>query len=248
MERILAALMFFTRLPFHRIRQVSPQAFRHVTVYWPLAGYLTGGLMALVFFLSSLVLPPMTAIILAIASRLLLTNALHEDGLADFLDGMGGGSSREHTLMIMKDSHIGSFGTIGLIIYFLLFIQVSHIPSGIIPSLLFSADVFSKCVASHIVDVLPYARKQEEAKNKTVYERMSKRDFVLNVTLGAAPALLVLPYRYYPALLSSILLFFLLTGIMRKKIQGYTGDCCGALFLIIEVGLLMTFLAISYVS
>ena len=117
---ILAAFIFFTRLPFWRIREVPAECFKHVVPYWPLSGWLTGSIMAGVLWLSAQILPFSVAVLLALAARLLITGALHEDGLADFFDGFGGGTNRERILSIMKDSHIGSYGVIGLIFYFLL--------------------------------------------------------------------------------------------------------------------------------
>lgn len=114
---ILAAFIFFTRLPFWRIREVPAECFKHVVPYWPLSGWLTGGIMAGVLWLSAQILPFSVAVLLALAARLLITGALHEDGLADFFDGFGGGTNRERILSIMKDSHIGSYGVIGLIFY-----------------------------------------------------------------------------------------------------------------------------------
>ncbi|MBQ2585605.1 MAG: adenosylcobinamide-GDP ribazoletransferase, partial [Bacteroidaceae bacterium] len=117
--RILAALGFFTRLPFWRIANVPKEYFERVVPLWPLAGWLTGGVMALVFWLCSYILPLNLCLIAAILSRVLLTGALHEDGFADFCDGFGGGGTRERTLQIMKDSHIGTYGVLGLILYYL---------------------------------------------------------------------------------------------------------------------------------
>ena len=120
-DRIWAAFIFFTRLPFWRLHEPSKDSYNAVVEYWPLTGWLTGGLMAASLWVSSLYLPYMLAVLLAIMVRLLITGALHEDGLADFLDGFGGGgSNRERILTIMKDSHIGTYGVIGLIIYELL--------------------------------------------------------------------------------------------------------------------------------
>ena len=117
--RVLAAFGFFTRLPFWRIAQVPKEYYERVVPLWPLAGWLTGGVMALVFWLCSYVLPLNLCLIAALVSRLLLTGALHEDGFADFCDGFGGGTSRERILLIMKDSHIGTYGVLGLILYYL---------------------------------------------------------------------------------------------------------------------------------
>ena len=94
---------------------MNGECFRHVVNYWPFAGWITGGTMALTFALAVQILSVPYAILLAIIARLILTGALHEDGLADFIDGMGGGTTRERVLEIMKDSHIGTYGVIGLI-------------------------------------------------------------------------------------------------------------------------------------
>ena len=117
--KLLAALIFFTRLPFWRITEVPAAYFKRVVDYWPFVGWLTGVIMAGTLWLSAQFLPMSTAVILALLARLLVTGALHEDGLADFCDGFGGGTSREKILSIMKDSHIGSYGVLGLIIYYL---------------------------------------------------------------------------------------------------------------------------------
>ena len=86
---LLAAFIFFTRLPFWRLKEVPSECFKHVVPYWPWVGWLTGGLMAMVLGLGSQVMPLSLAWILAIVTRLLVTGALHEDGLADFFDGFG---------------------------------------------------------------------------------------------------------------------------------------------------------------
>ena len=76
--------------------------------------------MALTFWLATMVLPVDVCVVLALVVRVMLTGALHEDGFADFCDGMGGGTDRKRTLEIMKDSHIGTYGVLGLVLYFLL--------------------------------------------------------------------------------------------------------------------------------
>ena len=96
--KLLAALIFFTRLPFWRITEVPAAYFKRVVDYWPFVGWLTGGIMAGTLWLSAQFLPMSTAVILALLARLLVTGALHEDGLADFCDGFGGGTSREKNL------------------------------------------------------------------------------------------------------------------------------------------------------
>ena len=246
MDRILATLLFFTRLPFWRIKQVDAEHFKHVVPLWPLAGWLTGGIMVGILWLAAQVFPLSVAWIIAIIARLLITGCLHEDGLADFCDGMGGGVTRERILLIMKDSHIGTYGVIGLIIYFLLLTQMSALPVWLLCAIVFTGDVWCKFVSSHIINILPYARKEEEAKNKTVYQRMTALEAFVGAIIGCLPFVLFLPKHYWPALLAPVVVFILLVWLMKRRIQGYTGDCCGALFLISELVFLLVCLSLFY--
>ena len=232
---LLAALIFFTRLPFWRLRDVPGECFKHVVPYWPLVGWLTGGLMAASLWLCAQEMPLAAAWIVALTVRLLVTGCLHEDGLADFFDGFGGGTTRERTLAIMKDSHIGTYGVIGLIIYFLLMMQMSCLSLPLLCTLLVCGDCWAKCCASQVINALPYARKEEESKAKVVYNRMSHREFVINLASGLLPACLWLPHRLWWACLGSLLVLLLLLHIMKRRLQGYTGDCCGATFLLCEL-------------
>ena len=77
MLRILAALIFFTRLPFWKVTHVPSEYFKNIVCYWPVVGWLTAGLTVAVLYLSSLILPANMAVILAIVTRLLITGCLH---------------------------------------------------------------------------------------------------------------------------------------------------------------------------
>lgn len=231
---LLAAFIFFTRLPFWRIREVPAACFKHVVPYWPLTGWLTGGIMAAVLWLSAQVLPIEAAWLLAIVSRLWVTGCLHEDGLADFLDGFGGGTTRERTLSIMKDSHIGTYGVIGLVLYFLLLFQLHHLPLLVLCTAAFCADSYSKCCASQLINLLPYSRREEESKAKVVYNRMTPTEWITGMISGVLPIGL-LPMHVWAACLFPPCAFVLLCRLMKRRIGGYTGDCCGAMFLICEL-------------
>lgn len=217
-----------------------------MTGWWSVTGWLTGGISALTFYICHLFLPLEIAVVLAMLSRVLVTGALHEDGLADFIDGFGGGSDRDSTLSIMKDSHIGTFGTIGLIFYFLLtYMLTVSTEVRFIPILLITSDVFCKCVSSHIVYFLPYARPETESKNRTVYSHPTALEETLTLVSGFGVLLLIpsgigfigivpIPYSLVFTMLP-VGVFFLLVLLFRKRIGGYTGDCCGAMFLLTEL-------------
>ena len=240
--RLLAALTFFTRIPFWRIREIPADQFKRVVPLWPLIGWLTGFVMALVLWLCSHVMPLSLAWIFALLSRLLLTGCLHEDGLADFIDGFGGGTSRERTLAIMKDSHIGTYGVIGLIVYFALMLQLPVVISRDTHILaVLCGDCWSKCCAAQLINLLPYARTEETAKNKTVYNRMTLPELLLCFFFGLAPAFVLtfalgwMPTVFLWLLIVPIVVLLLLAWIMKRRINGYTGDCCGATFLLCEL-------------
>lgn len=248
-DDIFAALMFFTRLPWWKLRRVPADSFKRIVGYWPLAGWVTGGLMAAIYGIALFFhLPVALSLLLAFAGRLLLTGALHEDGLADFFDGFGGGRSREQVLTIMKDSHIGTYGVLALVVYVALWItstvSLAQKSDDILIFLLIFGDTWSKWCASQIVNLLPYARKEEDCKIKKVYDRMSPRAFTMGLLFALVPMLgciLFLKETPYMALwicmTASIpnAIMVWLVQYMRRRIGGYTGDCCGATFLLCEL-------------
>ena len=236
---LLAAFIFFTRLPFWRLKEVPSECFKHVVPYWPWVGWLTGSAMAMVLVLGSLVMPVSLAWIWAIVTRLLITGALHEDGLADFFDGFGGGTTRERTLSIMKDSHIGTYGVIGLIVYFLLMLELRHLPVSMLCTLILCGDCWGKLCASQLINFLPYARKEEDSKAKVIYNRMSSKELFFCIAGGTLP-LLLLQSSLWLALITPCLVLAFLIRLMKRRLQGYTGDCCGATFLLCELTFYLT--------
>ena len=236
---LLAAFIFFTRLPFWRLKEVPSECFKHVVPYWPWVGWLTGGIMVIVLWTCAQFMPISLAWILAIITRLFATGCLHEDGLADFFDGFGGGTTRERTLAIMKDSHIGTYGVIGLIIYFLLMLELRHLPVSMLCTLILCGDCWGKLCASQLINFLPYARKEEDSKAKVIYNRMSSKELFICIMGGTLP-LWLLPLSLWGALVAPCLVLAFLILLMKRRLQGYTGDCCGATFLLCELTFYLT--------
>lgn len=242
MDKFAAALIFFTRLPLWRIYSPSQSAYSDVVVFWPFVGWLTGGITALVMFIASFLMAWPVAVVVTLAARLLLTGALHEDGLADFCDGFGGGNSKDRILAIMKDSHIGTYGVIGLSIYFLILYSVlSSMPPLTAPLVFLSCDPFCKLCASRIVARLPYARP-EGAKNGISYSGMPWRKQAVALVGGVVPIAVCSIFIGWDLLLAMVLPIMgigCLIPYLRKKIGGYTGDCCGAAETICEAAFLV---------
>ena len=239
-DRIWAAFIFFTRLPFWRLHQPPQASYKTVVEHWPLAGWLTGAVMAATLYVGSMYLPYIVAVLLAIIVRLLVTGALHEDGLADFLDGFGGGGhDRERILAIMKDSHIGTYGVLGLILYELLLAAcLFSLPPTLAALTILAADPYAKMVTAQLILMMPYARKEEEAKNKTVYRKM---DWKAGISLAIQGLLPMGLYLWYTGLAWELIIFlpcltmYFLYLLIWNRLRGYTGDCCGAVCLLVEL-------------
>ena len=249
LANILASFIFFTRLPFWRLYQPPKEAYATVVEHWPLTGWLTGGFMAATLFGACHILPYPVAVILAIIVRLFLTGALHEDGLADFFDGFGGGTDRQRILTIMKDSHIGTYGVLALIFYFLLLwgILVSLPPMTAVFAIL-AADPLAKMFSAQIVNFMPYARREEEAKNKTVYRPislLSTLSLALQGLLPSLPLILFTDTTWWLAVIAPILTAAFLFLLIWRKLQGYTGDCCGAICLLAELSFYFVLLLLA---
>ena len=204
--------------------------------------------MAATLYFGSMVLPHAVAVIAAIAVRLLITGALHEDGLADFLDGFGGGGDRERILAIMKDSHIGTYGVLGLIIYMLLLGSALYsMPVAMAALVIVAADPFSKMVTSQLVNMLPYARREEEAKNKTIYRKPTLAAGLSLTVQGLLPMALMIwltGITWYLVIAFPPLVMYFLYLLIQHKIHGYTGDCCGAVCLMVELAVYLIACAI----
>ena len=247
-DRIWAAFIFFTRLPFWRLHQPPKACYKTVVEHWPLTGWLTGGAMAATLYFGSMVMAYPVVVIAAIVVRLLVTGALHEDGLADFLDAFGGGGTdRQRILDIMKDSHIGTYGVLGLILYELLLGATLLSMSPEIASLaILAADPYSKMVASQLITMMPYARTEETAKNKTVYRKMGWKAGVSLAIQGLLPMAAFLYDTGLPwetvIFLPCIVMYFLYLLIWHR-LQGYTGDCCGAVCLLVELAVYLVICA-----
>lgn len=240
-DNVWAAFIFFTRLPFYRLHEPPRECYRTVVEHWPLTGWLTATVMAVTLFASSTVLPYSIAVLLAIAARTLLTGALHEDGLCDFFDGFGGGGNdRQRILDIMKDSRTGTYGVLGIMLYeLMLFFSLYSLPREVATLTILAADPFAKMVASQIIMMMPYARAERESKAKTVYRRPGIKAGVGLAMQGLLPLglyfCLVSSHNWQAMVFSPCVVMYFLYLLIWHRLHGYTGDCCGALFLLTEL-------------
>lgn len=238
---LLLALQFFTRLPLQGL-PYSPAWARDSVRYWPWTGVIVGGVSAGVYALALSCLPQTVAVGLALLAGLLLTGALHEDGLADLADACGVSPNRERMLAVMRDSHIGSFGVLALIISLGgRFVLLAALPADAVFFVMLLAAVVSRGNALALLLYLPYARA--EGKAQAMAQGLSVRAFVwaLLPVLGLLAVWPVLVWALLPLLLLNAAVGFWL----RQRLGGQTGDALGALqqlsellFLLVAVVLL----------
>ncbi|MEO0882642.1 MAG: adenosylcobinamide-GDP ribazoletransferase [Pseudomonadota bacterium] len=235
----LLAIQFLTRLPVPSGAFYSPQRLAAAVRYYPLVGVLVGGVSAGVFLAAATVFPALVAVLFAIAAGLLITGAFHEDGLADTFDGIGGGLSREKALEIMKDSRLGTYGTLALVIALAIkAAALMALPVTLVVAALIAGHGLSRLSSVLVIATSRYVR--DEGTGKPVAGGVSAVSLVVAVMIsGAVIAIwcifqppIVLAWGMGGLAMGHVLmrLFF------ERKLGGYTGDTLGAVQQASEIG------------
>ncbi len=231
----LSAVMFFTRIRVPAWVGRSEGQLNQASRYFPLVGWLVGGWCALVFWLAAQFAPVSIAIVLSMVAGILLTGAFHEDGFTDMCDGFGGGWGKDQILSIMKDSRIGAYGVIAIVLMLgLKFLCLSALPAVLIPAILVCAHAVSRLVAVSLMASLEYVRDDVTGKSKPLATHLTRRNLLLACLGGLAPFFL-LPAVLSGALVVLVIFRFWFAHYLKQKIGGYTGDCLGAAQQIAEV-------------
>lgn len=248
------ALSFLSRLPIPvEGSGVLPRAARS----FPLVGLVIGLIGTVAFALATwLSLPGLLAASIAVAATILATGAMHEDGLADTADGFGGGVDRDRKLAIMRDSHIGSFGVLALIMAVLLRVFALFLLTEPLIELGLPDEARSLAtgalIAAHAVSrsVLPAIMHHETLARETGFAvaagRPDQTTVLWSLGLGAVIALLCLgPAIAVVALAAAGLATAAVVWLARKQIGGYTGDVLGAVQQTTEIAVLLAILALQ---
>jgi len=238
-RRFFVAIQFLTRLPVPRALNSSETDIGKAAAFFPLIGVIVGGGTALVFVGLHRILPLPASVFCSIVFATLITHGFHEDGLADSFDGFGGGWTKDRVLEIMRDSRIGTYGTLALIFVILGKLTfLSLLPPGQIWRWLIVAHTASRWTILPLCAWLPYARAEGQGK------LVAKQVGVLEIIIGTFTLLLVLILLPWQASLAALLvptLVTVLSGLyFRARLQGVTGDCLGAANQLTEVGLYLT--------
>lgn len=242
---LAACFGFLTRLPIPGGRPQTPLA--EAMRAFPVAGAIIGAASGLVLAGLALVgLPGLAAAGLALAALVLLTGGLHEDGLADMADGLGGGGDRDRKLAIMRDSHIGAYGVMALVLGLLVKAAclgtLVHGPATAIVALLAASGALSRALIVWLMASTPPARSDGLAASVGQPSDFTARSALL--VGGVIAVLLLLLTRGLISALVITAVGALAAGLIRflamRQIGGHTGDICGALQFVAETAMIAT--------
>lgn len=210
---------------------------------FPVVGGVVGAVAAAVWALAHGVgLPPAVAAGLAVATAVLITGGLHEDGLGDVADGFGGGRTRDDKLRIMRDSRIGSFGVLALLLVVVLKISaLAALPMAAGAAALVAAGALSRAVLPAILRGLPSARSAGLGAD-------AGRPHRWQVAIAVALALVLTVLVFAPAAATAAAAGAAVGAgaiavIARRQIGGQTGDVCGAAQQLSDVAVLIALVA-----
>lgn len=239
----ILAVGFLTRLPVPEDPSFTEAKLNGASRYFPLVGLLVGFLAALVYVVALAVFANgVIAVLLSMVASILITGSFHEDGFADSCDGFGGGWRSEDVLRIMKDSRIGTYGTVGLI----LILALKAASLGAMPSAstvcgaLLWGHVFSRWVSTSYLLDLDYVRG--EGKSKPLATTMPLKHWWYS-GIVLIPLLFLIDVTSLGVLLIAAIGFRLgFAAYLRRRIGGYTGDALGAAQQVIEITVYLSFL------
>jgi len=233
---IRACLHFYTRLPVTPGRDAhSPPDFASVGWAAPIAGAVVGAMGGAAIVVAALLhLPTPVAAACAVAVLVVATGALHEDGLADVADGFGGGKTREAKLVIMRDSRLGSYGGIALVLAAMLriFALAAILERGVTLALftLVAAGALSRAAGLIPMLLLEPARTDGAgASSGSPSTYMMRRAFIVAACIGLTPWLAGSSLSHVVgAQFAAMIAALALSRMAQRQIGGYTGDVLGA--------------------
>jgi adenosylcobinamide-GDP ribazoletransferase len=247
----LLAVQFFTRIPITGALAdwvgFSPAMLRASAAHFAGVGWIVGGVAAGVYALvaqaSSSVFTPLVAAGLSTVATALLTGGFHEDGLADVADGLGGSYDKDRALEIMKDSRVGAFGAMALVLALLCKVSLlaalgaSHwlLACGA----LLAAHVVSRACPMVLVRWLPHVGDTATSKSKPLADQITNGALWSNlVWCSLLVPLAVLTQSASVALVATGCALLALAWMARMfvhRLQGFTGDCLGATQQVCEI-------------
>lgn len=232
LELFFNALRFFTRLPVPAWAGWSEDIMNACARWFPAVGWIVGAAGAATLWATGQILPMALAVALSTALTIRLTGAFHEDGWADVCDGFGGGWERDQIMTIMKDSRIGAYGAVGLLL--MLGAKCAALASMPLPAAavaLLVAHPLSRLCSTALIHSMAYARDEDPdgvSRAKPLAIRLSTPGMVWAALCGVLPLALLPPVQAACSAALAVTVTVVAARHFRRRIGGYTGDCLGA--------------------
>ncbi len=254
-KHFLLAIQFFTRIPVAgKLADwvgFSPQMLKASAAHFAGVGWVVGAVAALVYTVFVALLPgsyaPLIAACLSTIATVLLTGGFHEDGLADLADGLGGSYDRDRALEIMKDSRVGAFGAMALVLALLtkiaLLAALAQLQAWQVVMLVLSSHVISRALPMGLLTLLPHVGDAAGSKSKPLADSISTQALLSNIfwCFGLLPGIFITDVAI--EFIAGMGLAFLAWGLMwwrlSKRLQGFTGDALGATQQVCEIAFLL---------
>jgi len=244
LHTFLTAMMFFTRIPCPKWVDHNPTILSKSAKYFSLIGVLIGAIGALVFLVSSYLFSKEISILFSMFATIYTTGAFHEDGFADVCDGFGGGWTKDKILTIMKDSTLGTYGVIGLILILgLKFSALNNMGISYLPLLIIAGHSTSRFIATTLIFTHPYVR-DTNSKSKPAATKITRSMVFVSGFLGCVPLVFFFKWQVFFVLIPMYLSKMYLAKKFNKWIGGQTGDCAGAVQQLSEVVFYLSFIAL----
>jgi adenosylcobinamide-GDP ribazoletransferase len=233
----LAAIQLLTSIPVRVKRDLTTKQLGRATAWFPLVGLGIGGILAGLNWVFNLILPPSVTNILLIIALVIITGAMHLDGLSDTCDGIGGHKTVEERWKVMHDSRVGAFGVVGIVLILLAqYVALSNVPAEKMTPVLLFMPVVSRWAMVYAIFSYPYARPTGLGKAYKEATGWVQLAIATVIMLGIAGGL-------YPIFnISGFLLFggvLIITTALafyfKYKFAGLTGDTYGAINEVAEV-------------
>jgi len=244
LEYFLGAVRFFTRLPVPAWVGHSAEALNHSARYFPAVGLLVGAIGAVAYLGAALLWPLPVAVLLSMAATIYATGAFHEDGLADTVDGLGGGWDKLRILDIMKDSRVGSYGVVATVLLLLgKYSLLAALDPGLVPMALLAGHAVSRFCSTLLLATMDYVREDLLAKAKPLATRLSAGALVVATLFALLPLASLPPARSLAGCALAGLATVWLAAKFKRWLGGYTGDCLGATQQLSEIAFYLGLLA-----
>lgn len=251
-DNLWASLTIFTRLPLHHIYRPPKESRLAAMEFWPLTGWLTATLTAMVIYFGHIVLPYAVALLLAIGTRSLLTGSMNEKGLCRFIGNLTTATANRRDAAGTRNGRkANAYGITAVAIYeAALFASLLAMPPTMAIITILAAEPFAKMVAGQLIIMMPHAQTDCDTTPEAVFRHPTTRAAIGMAVQGLLPmaayiyaTLGTIDWQY--VVFAPCLVMYILYMILWRKLGGYTASGCIAVAILTE---LAVYAAVAFTS